>query len=174
MVANQQEKRERHVAYFLDHVPAVKTRGFGPNFDHFLPINGQYTRQYAFSDAGYSLRLSVKQSVKTSARYLARGSPTCEAPWGFRPTTKAWKRPAPARNEAEPQAEPSDSLPDSGVKCELVPPRQSRWPGSVRDGSADVRRTPYPWPPCSAGSAGAGIPAVRNRSPAILRRVGVW
>ena len=55
MVANQQEKREHHVAYFLDHVPAVKTRGFGPNFDHFLPINGQYTHQYAFSDAGYSL-----------------------------------------------------------------------------------------------------------------------
>ena len=44
------------MAYFVGHVPAVKMRGFAPNFNHSLPINGQYIRQYVAAHAGSVLR----------------------------------------------------------------------------------------------------------------------
>ena len=66
---------------------------------------------------------SVRQSARTTARRLAIGSPTCEAPRDVWPGEMALKRPAPVRHEAEPQAEPLDILPDEVValSAALVP-----------------------------------------------------
>ena len=52
---------------------------------------------------------SSRESVKTTACRLARGSPSCYASEGFWPGQKALGRPAVASNVAEPQAEPADS-----------------------------------------------------------------
>ena len=52
----QKEGRKRRMAYLGGHVPAVKMRGFAPNFNHSLPINGQYIHQYVAAHAGSVLR----------------------------------------------------------------------------------------------------------------------
>ena len=70
---------------------------------------------------------SVRESAKTTARSLVRGSPMCEAPEGFWPGTETLGRPAALRNVAEPQAEPSDVLSNrvAELDAKLVP-RASR------------------------------------------------
>ena len=56
------------MAYLGGHVPAVEMRGFAPNFNHSLPINGQYIHQYVAAHADSVLR-SPTGSI-TSGRHF--------------------------------------------------------------------------------------------------------
>ena len=58
---------------------------------------------------------STRESVKTTARRLVRGSPECDASFDFWPGQKTFNRPAAGSTVAEPQAEPSDVLSDRAV-----------------------------------------------------------
>ena len=66
---------------------------------------------------------SARESVKTTARRSACGSPKCRLPQDFRPGEQTLNLPAAASNVAEPQAGPSDVLSDrvAVLDAELVP-----------------------------------------------------
>ena len=105
----------------------------------------------------------VRQSAKTTARRVVRGSPACEASRDCWPGKKALSSPESVCTTAGPQPEPADLLSGKVValNTDLVPHASKG--DSGQPVAAAVRRSANPWSRRRPGAAGAGVSAVRQR-----------